>query len=107
MVWQSMISMVYFLEAFLTDVLVVLVTIDVCSPTGRSGEWLLICTGLEALLPLLVSVFKAIDTIKDLVLKLITGIQKLLKGIDPDKWIGTIVIPGHRMLNQGLAALSQ
>ncbi len=109
MVWQSMLSFLYFLEAFFTDALGVLLTASPCSPP-KAGKWVVICNGLKALPyfgPLLAGLFSALRSIRVVVENAARGIQETLKSVRVDYFIGRFIIPGHRILNQALGALSQ
>lgn len=108
MVWQSMLSFLYFLEAFFTDALGVILTANPCGQP--QGKWVLICNFLKALPyvgPVLNAFFNALNAIRIVVENAARGIQQTLKSTNPDRFIGRIIIPGHRVLNQALAALAQ
>lgn len=109
MVWQSMLSFVYFLEAFFTDALGVILTANPCGkPDGV--KWIAICTVLKALPyvgQILTAFFQALNTIRVVIENAARAIQQTLKATNPDRYIGRFVIPGHRILNQALTALSQ
>jgi hypothetical protein len=108
MVWQSMLSFLYFLEAFFTDALGVILTANPCG--NPQGKWSLICPALQAIPYIgqfLATLFRSLDAIRRIVEAAARAIQGTLKATDPDKFIGRIIIPGHRVLNQALSALSQ
>jgi len=109
MVWQSMLSFMYFLEAFFADAVGVVLTANPCGdPDG--WRWEAICAGLEAIPyvgPVLKALFKGLEAIKQIIKGAAQAIQATLKATNPDYFIGQIVIPGHRILNKALAALAQ
>ncbi len=110
MVWQSMLSFAYFLEAAFTDLLGVALTLDVCSaPTDPI--WVAICIGLKALPPPWGTAIDAIFAVLDQIVKIIEIavklIQKTLRISNIDAVIGRVVIPAHQILNKALAGLSE
>jgi hypothetical protein len=101
MLWQSLDSFIFFVQAFLTDLFGLLRTIGPCFPRdSRSGVWTFICAVLDTL-PSIHLVMKALDT----VYSLLRGMLLLMKGVlEPiDQVIGRVVVPGHRMLNSVMA----
>ena len=109
MVWQSMLSFLYFLEAFFTDALGVILTANPCG-APQPPKWTLICTALKALPyigQILAALFSALNAVKLIVENAAKAIQGTLSATNPDRFIGRYVIPGHRVLNQALSALSQ
>lgn len=108
MVWQSMLSFLYFLEAFFADALGVILTANPCGQP--QGKWVLICNFLKALPyigPVLNAFFNALNAIRVVVENAARAIQATLKSTNPDRFIGRIIIPGHRILNNALASLAQ
>ncbi len=97
MLWQSLNSFVFFVQAFLTDIYGFMRTIGPCFPKdSRSGRWKIICTVLDVL-PYIGALMKILDAI-------FTVLQKMLlimkMGMDfIDRAIGRLVVPGHRLLN--------
>ncbi|WP_257462440.1 pilus assembly protein TadG-related protein [Archangium lipolyticum] len=101
MLWQSLDSFIFFVQAFLTDVFGLMRTIGPCFPKdSRSGVWKLICAVLDKL-PYIGIIMKALDTIYTI----LRGMLLLMKGVlEPiDEIIGTVVVPGHRTLNSVMA----
>ena len=108
MVWQSMLSFFYFFEAFITDALGVVLTLNKCGKPQK--EWTIVCPVIEAIPyvgPILKMIFAALTAIQNLVQGFAQLIQSTLKAVNPDKWIGKYVIPAHRILNEGLTGLAQ
>ncbi len=108
MVWQSMLSFLYFLEAFFADALGVVLTANPCGQP--QGKWALVCPVIEALPyvgQFLQAFFQALNAIKTVLQGIAQGIQTTLKSVNPDYWIGKLVIPGHRLLNEALTGIAQ
>src|SRR5215217_5464994 len=105
MMWQSLLSLIYFTEAFFTDMYGFMRTL---SPCGGDGNvfWDVACPIIE-LIPYIGQVIKAIDTVIDLFRKMLEGFQSVLNGLNPDKIVGRWVIPAHRTLNAVLFSASQ
>ncbi|HZH75925.1 MAG TPA: pilus assembly protein TadG-related protein [Archangium sp.] len=97
MLWQSLNSFIFFVQAFLTDIYGFMRTIGPCFPKdSRKGRWIPICAVLDVL-PWIGALMKIINTI-------FTVLQKMLlimkQGMDfIDRAIGRLVVPGHRLLN--------
>ncbi|OJH40440.1 hypothetical protein BON30_15610 [Cystobacter ferrugineus] len=101
MVWQSLDSFLFSIQAFLTDIFGFMRTIGPCFPSdSRSSYWIVVCAVLDKL-PYISIIMKALD----IVYKAIRGILILMSKImDPiDSVIGKVVVPGHRMLNGVMA----
>ena len=104
MVWQSLDSFLYFVEAFLADVFGFLRTLDVCGGS-RSVPWTALCPVLEAL-PVVGPILKGIDTILGFLRQMVQGYEQLLRSTDVDAVIGKDVIPAHWALNEVMASAS-
>ncbi|MBX7098618.1 MAG: Tad domain-containing protein [Myxococcaceae bacterium] len=107
MVWQSTLSAAYALEAFLTDIYGLFSSIDKCAPgKGLSIPWTAICPVLEAI-PYVGAILKLINSIGQLLRKFVAGYQDVLEGSKLDEFLGRLVIPSYRVLNQVLTGLAQ
>src|SRR6478672_8313144 len=77
MVWQSFDSFLYFLQAFLTDIGGIMLTLDPCAkPSGVF--WPVACPVLENL-PYIGAVIKIIDKVLNLYLQFLQGVQTAFK----------------------------
>ncbi len=108
MLWQSTISFIFFTEAFLTDVLGVLMTLE--SALNHCGNeasllWKPVCAAL-ALIPGVAELRSALRTLTTVVQAAVKLYQQRLRVPDIDRLIGREIIPAHRALNEGLAAAS-
>jgi hypothetical protein len=100
MVWQSYLSFIYFTEAFLTDVYGVFKTLNKCS--GHRGFfWAAACPILERI-PYVGAVISVLGRIASIYRAFLSAYQRTLRTLDPDRWIGRLIIPAHRQLNQSL-----
>lgn len=101
MLWQSLNSFVFFVQAFLTDIYGFMRTIGPCFPKdSRSTVWKVICGILEKI-PYVNIVMEALN----LVFTVLKGMLLLMKPLmEPiDQALGKVVVPGHRMLNSVMA----
>jgi putative Flp pilus-assembly TadE/G-like protein len=102
MMWQSLDSFVFSVQAFLTDLYGFMRTIGPCFPQdSRDGLfWVSVCTLLDTL-PSIHAIMRGLD----LVFTALRGMLLLMKPVmEPlDRVIGRVVIPGHRMLNAVMA----
>ncbi|MGZ3457089.1 MAG: TadE/TadG family type IV pilus assembly protein [Archangium sp.] len=102
MMWQSLDSFLFSVQAFLTDIYGFMRTIGPCFPTSsRDGVfWTAVSSFLDNL-PFINIVMGALD----LVFTVLGGMLLLMKPVmEPiDQAIGRVVVPGHRMLNAVLA----
>ncbi|MFL5350462.1 MAG: pilus assembly protein TadG-related protein [Hyalangium sp.] len=106
MMWQSLLSLVYFAEAFVTDIYGFMRTIDPCAnPDGVF--WTVACPILENVIPYLSQIMKVIDKFISVYRNLIKGFQTILRTANPDKLIGRGIIPAHRLLNSAMFLASQ
>ncbi|HEX8435725.1 pilus assembly protein TadG-related protein [Archangium sp.] len=104
MLWQSLDSFLFFIQAFLTDLYGFMRTIGPCFPKdSRKKHWVVICAVLD-FLPYINVIMKALDA----VYRAITIVLQALKAALPtiDRLIGQIVIPAHRALNGVMAGAS-
>ncbi len=107
MMWQSLLSLVYFAEAFVTDIYGFMRTINPCAGTPSGVFWTVACPILENVVPYLSQIMRVIDTFMTTYKNLIRGFQELLRAINPDEIIGRYVIPTHRTLNSAMFFASQ
>jgi hypothetical protein len=111
MVWQSMLSFAYFLEAAFTDLLGVVLTADICNPQQSDTAWKLICAAAKLIPPpwgtLLQAFFAVLTQIAAVIEVAVRMIQDTLRATDIDAVIGKVIIPAHQILNKALAGLSE
>jgi hypothetical protein len=110
MMWQSLISLIYFNEAFLTDVYGIMRTLRPCqAPVGQF--WELGCPALdkaiEEEIPALSNAATAFSNAEVGFLAHLKNYQAALRDTNPDEVIGRDVIPAHRVLNSVLFFASQ
>jgi Putative Flp pilus-assembly TadE/G-like len=101
MLWQSLNSFIFFVQAFLTDIYGFMRTIGPCFPKdSRTGFWKVVCGILDTL-----PAIHAVMTALDLVFTVLEGMLLLMKPVmEPiDRILGRVVVPGHRMLNGVMA----
>ncbi|QDF07696.1 TadE/TadG family type IV pilus assembly protein [Myxococcus xanthus] len=106
MMWQSLLSLVYSIEAFLTDLYGLMKTLNPCAGSP-SGYWMLICPVLQLVPivgPLLRVVSRIMTLYRDTFLRLV---QTTIRTLNPDAIIGQLVIPAHRALNGVMFFASQ
>jgi hypothetical protein len=104
MVWQSLDSFLFSVQAFLTDIFGFMRTIGPCFPSdSRSKYWIIVCAVLDRL-PYISIVMKALDIVYKAVRMILDVMKKVFPSID--SIIGKIVVPGHRMLNGVMAGAS-
>jgi hypothetical protein len=103
MVWQSILSFIYFAEAFVTDVYAVMKSIDQCANAG--GVLKIVCKALEAV-PYVGTVLRAVNTLVEAMRKLVVIIQNVIKSSRADEVVGKLIIPGHRYLNAAMGGMS-
>ena len=103
MVWQSFDSFLYFMQAFLTDIGGILLTVVPCSkPSGIF--WPGACKLIEAI-PYIGPVIKVIDNVGKAYIQFLQTVQNAYSSNIIDKAIGNLV-NAHRDLNKFLAAAS-
>jgi hypothetical protein len=107
MMWQSLLSLIYFAEAFVTDIYGFMRTINSCAGPPSGVFWAVACPILESVVPYLRQIMRVIDTFMTTYKNLIRGFQELLRAINPDQLIGRYVIPTHRTLNSAMFFASQ
>ena len=110
MMWQSLISLMYFNEAFLTDVYGIMRTLRPCqAPVGYF--WEMGCPALDEAIgntiPALTNAASAFAGAEAGFLTFLTDYQTDLRETNPDRVIGRDVIPVHRVLNSVLFYASQ
>ncbi len=106
MVWQSIDSFLYFVEAFLTDVYGVMRTLNPCVGGGAGAFWKVMCPALERA-PYVGPLIRSIDSLMGVYRAVLGMFQQALANLNPDVVIGRGIIPAHRMLNGVLAAASR
>ncbi len=106
MMWQSFLSLIYSAEAFLTDLYGFMKTLNPCAGRPR-GLWAIVCPFLQ-LVPVIGAIIRVVSRVmtlyRDMVLKFVQGV---IKGADPDYWIGQLIVPAHRVLNGVMYFASQ
>lgn len=106
MMWHSLISLIYSAEAFFTDLFGFMKTLNPCGGK-RKKLWIVLCPILEVI-PYVGQVIKAINKIITLYkTAFLQPFQRLLKGANPDKWLGKYMVPAHRVLNGAMYFMSQ
>lgn len=103
MVWQSLDSFIFFLEAFLTDVFGVMVTLDKCAHPPDTF-WKVACPLIEKL-PYIGPVIAAVDKVIGFLGDIVQAVQKALSNNALDQFLGKTV-SAHRVLNQVLDSAS-
>ncbi|PTL76135.1 pilus assembly protein TadG-related protein [Vitiosangium sp. GDMCC 1.1324] len=102
MMWQSLDSFLFSVQAFLTDLYGFMRTIGPCFPRdSRDGVfWTAVCTLLDHI-PAINGVMQALE----LVFTVLKGMLLIMKPVmEPiDRAIGRVVVPGHRALNSVMA----
>lgn len=107
MMWQSLLSLLYFAEAFVTDIYGFMRTVNPCGGSASGPFWSVACTALENLVPYLGQVLKVIDSFMSTYRGLIQAFQESLRQLNPDRIVGRMVIPTHRVLNGVMFYASQ
>jgi hypothetical protein len=105
MMWQSLLSLIYFAEAFFTDLYGFMKTLSPCSGS-KNAFWTVACPILQVI-PYVGQVIKAISKIVDVFRGFVKGFQQVLQKLNPDKIIGKYLIPAHRVLNSAMFFASQ
>ncbi|MBJ6764008.1 Tad domain-containing protein [Myxococcaceae bacterium JPH2] len=106
MMWQSLLSLIYFAEAFLADTYGFMKTLNPCAGKSKNIFWKVACPILEAL-PYIGQVLKIIDKAMDAWRMIVKAFHMLVRTTNPDKLIGKFIIPTHRVLNSVLFFASQ
>jgi hypothetical protein len=106
MLWQSLLSLIYFAEAFLADTYGFMKTLNPCAGDADGFFWKIACPLLK-LIPVVGQVLKVIDTAMDAWRVVVRTFHQLLVTTNPDKLIGKLVIPTHWVLNSVLFFASQ
>jgi hypothetical protein len=107
MMWQSLLSLIYFAEAFIADIYGFMRTINPCAGDPSGLFWTVACPILENVVPILSQILRVIDRFIEVFKNLIKGFQTILRTANPDKVIGKFVIPTHRVLNGVMFFASQ
>lgn len=103
MVWQSLDSFIFFLEAFLTDIFGVMVSLDKCADPPNTA-YKIFCKALENI-PYVGPILKFIDTAISLLGDVVKAVQGALKNDKVDQFLAWVV-KSHRDLNKVLDAAS-
>jgi hypothetical protein len=104
MVWQSYDSFIYGTEAFLTDAVGLMASLDACAqPSGTAAA---VCAALGAV-PGLGQVMAVVDEGLIVLAAAVRSFQLALEASNPDAVIGRLIIPTHQALNEVLASASQ
>ncbi|MFP2961833.1 TadE/TadG family type IV pilus assembly protein [Myxococcus sp. 1LA] len=109
MMWQSLLSLIYSAEAFLTDLYGLMRTMNPCAGSP-SGYWRIVCPILQLVPivgPLLRVVSRVMTLYRDTFLRLVQTAIKGIGGLNPDVIIGQGIIPAHRVLNGVMYFASQ
>ncbi|HEX8539477.1 MAG TPA: pilus assembly protein TadG-related protein, partial [Cystobacter sp.] len=102
MMWQSLDSFLFSIQAFLTDIFGFMRTIGPCFPSDsrEAPFWTVVCAVLDKI-PYVNIVMKALDIVYKAVRGMLVLMSKIMGPIDTV--IGKVVVPGHRMLNGVMA----
>ncbi|WP_164018398.1 Tad domain-containing protein [Pyxidicoccus trucidator] len=106
MLWQSLLSLIYFAEAFLADTYGFMKTLNPCAGDDDGLFWKIACPALK-LIPVVGQVLKVIDTAMEAWRAVVMAFHTLITTTNPDKLIGKLVIPTHWVLNSVLFFASQ
>lgn len=103
MTWQSVISVMFFAEAFVTDIWGMLRTLNPCADPPWWAE--LICEALE-FIPIVGPILRVIDQIFGIIERFVVTFQNIMKRTawPLDSVIGRRIIPLHRLLNNAMYA---
>ncbi|WP_141621539.1 TadE/TadG family type IV pilus assembly protein [Myxococcus sp. AB036A] len=108
MMWQSLLSLIYSAEAFLTDIFGFMKTLNPCAGTPSGIFWTIACPILENVIPYVSAVIKAIGRIMDAYRNsFLRPIQQVIRRLNPDDKIGRWLIPAHRVMNGVMYFASQ
>lgn len=108
MIWQSVASVIFFLEAWITDLYAFLLSLPGTQCAKPSGYMKVLCTALENV-PYIGPVIKALDTFLSTLYSIVQGVQTALgasSGDYIDKFIG-VIVRGLGFANRGYSAISQ
>jgi hypothetical protein len=106
MLWQSLLSLIYFAEAFLADTYGFMKTLNPCTGDSSNFFWTVACPLLKVV-PVIGQVLKVIDVAMDGWRIVVKGFHELITGLNPDRFVGRIIIPTHWVLNSVLFFASQ
>lgn len=106
MMWHSLISVIYGAEAFFTDLYGFMKTLNPCAGK-RKKLWIILCPIIEVI-PYIGQIIKAINKIITLYkTAFLQPFQRILKAVNPDRWLGKYVVPAHRVFNGAMYFTSQ
>jgi hypothetical protein len=104
MVWMSYDSFIYGTEAFLTDTVGLMASLDRCS--NPRGAAVVVCAALDAI-PGVGVVLSAVGETLGVLAETVQAFQLALEAVDPDRIIGQVIVPTHQALNEVLSQASQ
>lgn len=96
MVWQSILSFIYFVEAMIVDVLGVMVTLD-CD--GQRGVVKGVCEVIKDFVPVVGTIQRFINSTLVAYKQLVRAVLSYLRTADPDAAIGRRIIPTYYVMN--------
>lgn len=105
MMWQSLDSFLFSVQAFLTDIFGFMRTIGPCFPKdSRDGVfWKAVCTILDNI-PYINVIMKALDLVYTALRAILMVMKPVMEPID--QVIGKVVVPGHRVLNSVMSGVA-
>ncbi len=108
MMWQSLLSLIYSAEAFFTDLYGFMRTLNPCAGDPDGWFWTVACPILENLVPYVSQVLRAIGRVIDMYKSpFLTGLQNIIKRLNPDRIVGRTIIPLHRTLNGAMYLIAK
>ncbi|ABF90848.1 hypothetical protein MXAN_4659 [Myxococcus xanthus DK 1622] len=108
MMWQSLLSLIYSAEAFLTDIYGFMRTLNPCAGKTNNLFWKIACPILENVIPYVSAVIKAIGRIMTAYRNyFLRPIQQVITRLNPDRIVGEWIIPAHRVMNGVMYFASQ
>ncbi|MBK7858358.1 MAG: hypothetical protein IPJ65_06990 [Archangiaceae bacterium] len=104
MVWQSIASFVYFVEAMMVDVLGVIETID-CRDEGFPIN--AVCSVIPTFIPELQAVYGFIGQFQGIYTSVLIAVLTYLRAADPDAAIGLKIVPTYYAMNAMLTSAAE
>jgi hypothetical protein len=104
MVWQSIASFVYFVEAMMVDVLGVMKTIDCRDEGFPVGA---VCKVIPLFVPELQGIYDFIQQYQGLYQSVLREVLTSLRQADPDRAIGLKIVPTYYAMNAMLTAAAE
>ncbi|MBZ4417733.1 TadE/TadG family type IV pilus assembly protein [Myxococcus sp. RHSTA-1-4] len=105
MLWQSLLSLIYFTEAFLADTYGFMKTLNPC--VGKQNAFWKVACPILKLIPVVGQVLKVIETAINAWRTVVLLFHNMIRGLNPDKLVGKFIIPTHWVLNSVLFFASQ